>query len=441
MLRGLSPFFFAVLVVLPTIHGPGLEAGEPKAKRLTKTDGLTTRDGLFYLDGEPFAEISFNKFDLLWQLYDQLVAGNPLTDTNPLVRAQDKALQDLHEMGFRSIRFFALPWGPAGPESYADPGKRRLLYAALDKALELCDKHDIRVVWSLASGAFTDTRIVPGKGWVHGREHQRELMADRESRGRRLLYRYIDETVGRYKHRKAVLLWEVGNEITLSADIGTAEERIYEGERMPTLKDVAGFWNDVAGRIKAVDPRRLVNSGGSAMRESQWNLYRERTWKKDTFEEQFQCFDLLYANSAVDVVDVHAYTNNRSGYVISDGEGGDLLLDFRGWMAIAQRLDKPLLIGELGLHPIPKTDARVWKETPDYFDSYADAAAAAPWVDRTLERVIDAGVQIAYWWCYQSDRPVDQTDPQRFDLTRERNPELVRRIVAANQRLRGRLPR
>lgn len=138
---------------------------------------------------------------------------------------------------------------------------------------------------------------------------------------------------------------------------------------------------------------------------------------------------------------MHAYTNNRSGYVISDGEGGDLLLDFRGWMAIAQRLDKPLLIGELGLQPIPKTDARVWKETPDYFDSYADAAAAAPWIDRTLERVIDAGVQIAYWWCYQSDRPVDQTDPQRFDLTRERNPELVRRIVAANQRLRGRLPR
>lgn len=284
MLHGLSHPVVAVLVVLATIRGPGLEAGEPMGKRLTKADGLTVRDGLFYLDGEPFAEISFNKFDLLWQLYDQLVAGNPLSDTNPLVRAQDKALQDLHEMGFRSIRFFALPWGPAGPESYADPGKRRLLYAALDKALELCDKHDIRVVWSLAAGAFTDTRIVPGKGWVHGREHQRELMADRDSRGRRLLYRYIDETVRRYKHRKAVLLWEVGNEITLSADIGSAEERIYEGERMPTLKDVAGFWNDVAGRIKAIDPRRLVNSGGSAMRESQWNLYRERTWKKDTFE-------------------------------------------------------------------------------------------------------------------------------------------------------------
>src|SRR5437762_752174 len=47
---------------------------------------------------------------------------------------------------FKTIRIFALPWGPAGPESYANPEKRKKLYAALDKTLELCDAHDIRVV-------------------------------------------------------------------------------------------------------------------------------------------------------------------------------------------------------------------------------------------------------------------------------------------------------
>jgi len=79
---------------------------------LSKDDVLSIRKGRFYLDGQPFAEISFNKFDLFWQLYDQLEAGIALSGNNPMVQAQDRALRELHEMGFRTIRFFALPWGP-----------------------------------------------------------------------------------------------------------------------------------------------------------------------------------------------------------------------------------------------------------------------------------------------------------------------------------------
>ena len=58
---------------------------------------------------------------------------------------------------------------------------------------------------------------------------------------------------------------------------------------------------------------------------------------------------------------------------------------------------------------------------------------------KTLNSVIDSGVQLSYWWCYQSDRPMDQNNPQRFDLTRQRNPELLKCIVKANQRLKAKL--
>jgi hypothetical protein len=105
-----------------------------------------------------------------------------------------------------------------------------------------------------------------------------------------LLYRCIDETVTRYQQRRTVLMWEISNEATLLADIGN-KDRIHDGRRMPTLKDVAGFVDDVAKRIKAADPLRLVNSGGSHMRESQWNLYQRKGWRPDTFEEQRSCFD------------------------------------------------------------------------------------------------------------------------------------------------------
>jgi hypothetical protein len=249
---------------------PSGPAASNRVAQLTQTDVLSIRAGQFFLEGERFAEISFNKFDLFWQLYDQLAAGKPLNASNPMVAAQDKALADLHALGFKTIRMFALPWGSAGPEAYAEPPKRKNLYAALDKTLELCDRHDIRVVWSLGAGSFTDTRLDPAKGWVFREEQQGELISNRESRGRKLVYQYLDETVTRYRQRKAVLMWEISNELTLLADIGDTN-RVYNGERMPSLKDVAVFFDDVARRIKAIDPLRLVSSGGSNMRESQWH--------------------------------------------------------------------------------------------------------------------------------------------------------------------------
>lgn len=288
---------------------------------MTRDDVLSIKDGGFRLDGQPFAEISFNKFDLFWQLYDQLAAGKQLDAANPLVQAQNKALRNLHELGFRSIRIFALPWGPGGTEAYADPGKRKMLYAAMDKTLELCERHDIRMVWCLAPtfsvGHFTDTKFIKGKGWVHGEEHLRELVANRNSRGRRLLYQYLDETVARYKNRKAIMMWEITNELTLQSDIEPAVEpkdRIYEGQRMPTLKEVAVFYDEVARRIKAADPLRLVNSGGSNMREYQWHMYQGKGWGLDTFEDQCKCFELLFTNSAVDVIDIHTYPSTRPGH-------------------------------------------------------------------------------------------------------------------------------
>lgn len=405
---------------------------------LTKDDVLSIKDGRFFLDGKPFAEISFNKFDLFWQLYDQLAAGRQLTASNTLVQAQDKALRTLHELGFQTIRIFALPWGPEGPASYADPEKRKNLYAALDKTLDLCDAHDIRVVWSLGAGSFTDTKLEPGKGWVFGEEQERELIANPESRSRKLLYRYIDETVARYKQRKAVLMWEISNELTLDADIGD-DNRVYNGQRMPTLKELVGFFDDAARRIKSADPLRLVNSGGSNMRESQWHLYLGQGWKRDTFEEQFKCFELLYKNSTVDVIDIHSYPNNKPGYAIKGDDGGDIWLDNKGYMTIAKRLGKPLIIGELGLQAAAKTEKKIWGETPDYFESFEDTAASKPWLVKTLNAVVDANVPLSYWWCYQSDRASDQTDRQRFDIDIRRNPELMACIIEANKRLKAKI--
>src|SRR5215471_9939991 len=123
---------FLLTTLLLFVSLPFCEAAE---KQLMSKDVLSIQNGRFSLDGRPFAEISFNKYDLLWPMYDELSAGKSLSVTNPVVLSQNKALSDLHELGFKTIRIFALPWGPAAPESYADSPKRKNLYAALDKML------------------------------------------------------------------------------------------------------------------------------------------------------------------------------------------------------------------------------------------------------------------------------------------------------------------
>lgn len=39
---------------------------------------LSVKNGIFFFEGKPFGEISFNKFDLFWQLWDEAYAGRKM---------------------------------------------------------------------------------------------------------------------------------------------------------------------------------------------------------------------------------------------------------------------------------------------------------------------------------------------------------------------------
>ena len=415
----------------------------PPSNTLTKDDVLSIRDGKFFLENKPFAEISFNKFDLFWELYGLLKDGKGDTqEYRSMVASQDEALRELHEMGFRSIRFFALPWGIWNFRPvYNDPKKREsVFYKAMDTTLDLCDKNNIRVVYSLGAADFTDTVLTGGK-WVRGEEHERELFANPNSRSRQELYRYIDDVVNRYKNRKTILMWEISNETTLNADI-SPENNIYQDQRMPTLLDVAGFLEDVAKRIKANDPLRLVNSGGASMRGCQWHQYTQHKWIVDTVDDQDKAIELLYGRSAVDVLDIHYYINNKlADQVVKGPNGEDVPMSIPRYMEEASRLGKPLMIGETGTSAVARDDdpknKKVYQETPDYFDSYWDPNAVK-WVKIQCDNLVDAGPQLVYWWEYSSNRPVDQKAPS-FDVKKGRTDPVLALIVDANKRIKAKL--
>ena len=136
-----------IMVFIPndTLNVKGAES--MNQYNLTQNDVLTIKDGNFILGGKPFVEISFNKFDLYWQLFDALRFDGE-TAYQAMIVKQEQSLKELSEMGFRSIRAFMMPWAPNDfKEYYFDATKKETIYLrALDDTLRICEKYDMKIV-------------------------------------------------------------------------------------------------------------------------------------------------------------------------------------------------------------------------------------------------------------------------------------------------------
>jgi len=419
-------FIRYILIILCIVYTSALFA------KVSKNDVLSIQEGKYYLDGKPFAEISFNKFDLFWSLWDEAVKGNELNDTNPVVKRQQKALSDLSKAGFKTIRFF----GAVHETKFRffkkvyldDANSEKIYYKALDKAIELLEKNNLRAVFSLGCAVFIEEEAD---------EHLRELVSNPASESRKLLYNYIDDIVSRYKKSKAILMWEVTNELTLFWDVqpGTL---ISNGKRRPTMDAGIQFYKDVVARIKKKDPIRLVNSGGSILRESAYNLNVNKKWGLDTYSQQLEMYRKMHDNTGLGVLDIHYYTSSNPGYFLKDENSDEkFILDLPVFMKIAQSIHLPLYIGEYGALPKPETDKVFWGDGRKWFLTFGnDEPDAVKFVQRAADMAVESGVQLIHWWCYQSDRAMDQKDPLRMDLDIERTPVLFNIVVDANKRLK-----
>ncbi|MDR1666144.1 MAG: Ig-like domain-containing protein [Bacteroidales bacterium] len=406
---------------------------------------LSVQNGHLYLGGKKFAEISFNKFDLFWKLWDAAYAGEVINDAHPAVIRQDEALKELSQHGFKTIRTFCLPfWYKDFKAVYDDPTKRQnVYYAAIDKMLELCEKHQLKIVYCLGLTDFIlkdwGLRDDGTYGMIY-HEHVADLIGDPSSEQRQRVMTYLDDIIPRYRSSPAIAMWEIANETTLIPDIDPTH--IYDGQRIPTMLQLSEFYRDVTARIKLLDPVRLVNNGGSILREYAYGLYHGTGWsKRDTYGQHQEIFDMLYADTGLGVVDIHYYAIAEGGYRILENDGvTPLWLDLKKYKAIADDMGFPIYVGEYAALPVNKSDTEFWTNYPDYFDTFdGDNADALRWVGKALNDAVNSGIPLIHWWCYQSDREQDQGDPQRMDLDLQRTPTLFQMVVNANHELKEKL--
>jgi hypothetical protein len=387
---------------------------------------LEARGTELYLDGRPFYEISFNKFDLFWEL---LAAEQHEGGFGPRpAESAGSAVRELGQMGFKTVRVFC-----SQPEVYRDRDRRSHYYAAMDRMLDLCDRHGLRVVFCLGAN---DGSYAKARG-----ETFRDFVARPGSKSRGDFEAYVQDMVTRYRGRKTIAMWEHANELLLMADIG-GKARVWNGVTVPDLAEVARFHSDLAARIRTLDPRHLITTGDS-FRFSQWHLYQASTgeeknmWERDTLEQIGHA--LTMSQKGVDVFCVHYYGFGVKGENrVTGADGKPVVCLPADLKRIATAAGQPFYLGEYGLQAVARDDTKraFWADNPDWFTGFEeDPSRAARTVAASLKVVVDARPSLTHWWCYQSDRDMDRNNPQRFDLDMRRTPELVRLVAGANRAL------
>lgn len=413
-----------VIMATPNFFSEALNAKvwwDDNANMVVITTGTMKKDGILrnvggklYMDGEPYYEISFNKYDLFYQIMGDYESNSEYPGEEFTSKAAEAALKQLKELGFKSIRVFAFS-NVYSDLMYNDVHMEKYL-KAMDQMFDLCDKYDIKVVFcmGLMESFLLKNDKIEEDGWVVSTENVNDLVVNEKCESRQNVYKYIEKIVTRYKNRDTVLMWEINNEGNLGADIGQAV-----GKPSYSLLQLAEFYGDCADKIREFDKEHLITSGDSILRSSQFNLLKdvlngsELTWKSDSKDERLKALWLL--NDKLDVVSTHAYglgVSKESCYTGSDGKVHNC--SFELYMQESALLDKPLYNGE--------TNGAFAFDDEDF---YSDTQAY-------LNSIIEAGVQLSHWWTFRSDR-------QGFDdgyLWRIDSGELLNLIIVANKTLK-----
>ena len=389
-----------------------------------QNDGILRNiHGRFYMNGQPYYEISFNKFDIAAQILINYFPDN-FRDFNigEDQRANaERALKELHDNGFTSIRFFSYI------DSYDmihDPTESEKYWKGLDELFDLCDKYGIKVVPSLCCGTgyMTACEYVEGLGYVSMGEDRIDLITNPESKSRAFQKAYIETYINRYKDRDTILMWEINNEMNLEMDVGPSIGNVTYSAYQ--LSEFYAWCTDV---INTCDPDRLVTSGDSVQRNSNYHLLAgtmagrdTNDWAVDSYDQRLYMNYLINGLGGMDATSVHAYGESTEDLHIATGR----LKSTANRMSLsimvdeARALGQPLYVGEAGTGTA--------HGNTDYTS-----------IQKTLDGYVALGLQLVHWWSYDTCRQPSFGDDNDWNMNMTDFPESVAMIKAANEALKA----
>ena len=384
---------------------------------------MRTDDGKLYLNGKPFYEISFNKYDLFNIILSRKFTNS--SENNIMYENVKKSLEMISRAGFKTIRTFFSSWDGNSLKSWFLNEENQLKYLeAIDETLDLCDQYGLLVVFVFMGGKAPF--IADGESWF-------DLLEDGNSASRQIVNLYIDTIVNRYKNRTTIAMWELANEANLMADIGGADG-LFQGGRTTKLDRVGKFHSEISSRIKEIDKNHLITTGDSAPRASGWHSFESGRMNTslDNFDEQLKCLQMTHGSNNIDVISIHFYNYSHSFNVIKNNTGDTILNSPEYYNDLAIKMEKPLYIGEYGIIGYPKTRTDVWEKNPEWIVNFNDKNTYKL-IKNSLEIIVDEGVPLTHWFSYRSDFSWDRN--QSDFISPELNQEYFDLFIEANKRL------
>jgi hypothetical protein len=162
---------------------------------------LISLGGKLFMNGEPYYEISFNKFDLFYQIIAEYERDGTYPNKKYQYLAAEAAVKQLSEAGFKSIRAFV--FSSQYKDLMYNEEHQQTYFEAMDRLFDLCDQYDMKVVvcMGLIEPHLLAQEYIEGEGWVLSSETVHDLVANSESASRKNVYKYIEMFVERYKDR------------------------------------------------------------------------------------------------------------------------------------------------------------------------------------------------------------------------------------------------
>jgi mannan endo-1,4-beta-mannosidase len=352
------PIFTLLLVPLAALHAadsPGTAAGAPATavgtSRFVRAEGAELTRA-----GTPFRAVGFNQPDLFTSL---LLGG-----TEGRVKSF-AAIDDAGRSQVRFLRFWASGFWPSEMKIYFED--KQAYWAVMDEVFRHAREQGVMLVPSIFWHSYL---------WSDLCDEPRGKMVDPQSKTYRAMRTYATELVSRYKDDPNVLMWEVGNEYFLEADLNAADRPKAENagaKRLGTrpkraLDDslstdmLLSFYTGMTTHIHSVDPNHLVTSGDRGPRPTSVSLrkhFPKQVWQEDNLDDHLASLRNSQPKP-LDVMSIHCY-GNVDGRFLPDEEsslglrnvGGLSLRGFELMTAYARTANAagmPLFVGELGQH-------------------------------------------------------------------------------------------
>jgi hypothetical protein len=179
--------------------------------------------------------------------------------------------------------------------------------------------------------------------------------------------------------------------------------------------------------INACDPDRLVTSGDSVQRNSNYHLLSStmagrdtNDWAIDTYAQRLYMNYLLHGLGGLDVTSVHAYGESTEDLHITTGR----LKTTADRMSLsimvdeARALGQPLYLGEAGT-------------------GTANGNTDLETIRKNLDGFVELGLQLVHWWSYDTCRQASFGDDESWNMNMTEFPESVALVKKANENLKN----